>query len=253
MNNTTLLRASICASIFGLGTATAGCASGATEPVTASAEAPTVATAGDEQVPTADLFADAAALDALDEATAEPAASSLATLPPAPWSAAPVDADGENAALVAAWSQADNSSFCAPLSLSSDAIGDANARVSSLAGGWLIEFDQSGAPGVRANGSTCSRCGRGAFGIAGTGMSPDEVFDLDEEQDVTPTFSDGSAVQLAEVEEGVASATVTVQGQGCVYQVWSFLGQDHLDALLAHMRFVRVDRPTDTAVASLGD
>ncbi|NOY90925.1 MAG: hypothetical protein GXP55_06900 [Deltaproteobacteria bacterium] len=242
MKKTTFLRIVLCAT-------TLGCA-GTSEVSSLAIDAPGQASTGDESSP---LLADASELNALDQATESSIDSSLASLPQAPWAAPRISADADQAGLVEAWSQAENSSTCAPLSLSADAIGDAHARASSLAGGWAIEFDQRGAPGVRANGASCARCGRGAFGIAGTGMSPDEVFDLEDGADVTPTFSDGSMVELAAVEEGVASATLTVQGQGCVYQVWSFLGQDHLDALLAHLRFVRVDAPSDTAVASASD
>jgi len=243
MKKTTLLRLVLCAT-------TMGCAS-TTEVSSPTPELTTQATTGAEATDTT-LLADATALNALDDATGASTDTSLASLPQAPWSGQPLEADGDNASVVHAWSLAENSTFCAPLSLSSDAIGDAHARTSSLAGGWAIEFDQHGAPGVRENGTTCAHCGRGTFGIAGTGMSPDEVFDIDDDAPVTPTFSDGSVVQVADVEEGVASATLTVQGQGCVYQVWSFLGQDHLDALLSHLRFVSVDAPHgDTAVASI--
>ena len=64
----------------------------------------------------------------------------------------------------------------------------------------------------------------------------------DEDTDAAPapTYADGSFTEIVS-EDGVASATISVGGQGCVYQVWSFLGEDHLRGLIEGLRIVAVE------------
>lgn len=169
----------------------------------------------------------------------------LAVLPEAPWSGALVPADNLPEAVATALEGAENRSWCAPMVPAS---AGEPARAATLAGGWSLEFDQRGAPGVRANGSSCARCGRASFGVAGTSMGTDEAVDFDADAPVA-MFNDGSTQDVV-AEEGVASATLTVGGQGCVYQVWSFLGEDHLSSLLEELRFVELETPAGSAVAS---
>ena len=101
-------------------------------------------------------------------------------------------------------------------------------------------FDQAGAPGVSESGDTCRRCGRSAFGVAGTSMPVDSLNDEDTDAAPAPTYADGSFTEIVS-EDGVASATISVGGQGCVYQVWSFLGEDHLRGLIEGLRIVAVE------------
>jgi hypothetical protein len=169
----------------------------------------------------------------------------LAVLPEAPWSGALVPASSLPETVATALESAENRSWCAPMVPAS---AGEPARAATLAGGWSLEFDQRGAPGVRANGNSCIRCGRAAFGVAGTSMGTDEAVDFDEEAPIA-MFNDGSTQDVV-AEDGVASATLTVGGQGCVYQVWSFLGEDHLNSLLEELRFVELETATDSAVAS---
>ena len=170
----------------------------------------------------------------------------LALLPDAPWGGERLAVDAIPAEILAAWTNADNGQWCAPLMLP----GAQSVRAAALDGGWSLEVDQRGAPGVRANGQTCRRCGRSAFGIAGTSMAVDTLNDQETDQAPAPTFADGSIVQVEGEEEGVASATVTVGGQGCIYQVWTFLGEDHLRQLVEGLRIVAVQPAMDTAVAN---
>jgi hypothetical protein len=89
------------------------------------------------------------------------------------------------------------------------------------------------------------------FGIAGTAMAPDT---LDPDNDtLTPTYSDGSHAEVEVTDadgESVASVTFTVNGQGCVYEVWSLLGPDHLAELVAGLRFVEPPAVRGGALAS---
>lgn len=162
-------------------------------------------------------------------------ADALASLPEAPWSL-PATSVSTAPVVASAWASAENRGWCAPLA-PSPAV---NARATQLDGGWMVEFDEPGGPGVGEDGERCERCGRGTFGIAGTGMGVDDMMEAP-----SPAFADGSATDVAEAD-GVASATLALPGQRCVYQVWSFRGASHLDELLGSLRFVATP-PTDDA------
>ncbi|MCB9612103.1 MAG: hypothetical protein H6722_06565 [Sandaracinus sp.] len=167
-------------------------------------------------------------------------ADALASLPQAPWSDA---ATSPSAApvIAGAWASAENRGWCAPLAPTLAA----NARATQLDGGWMVEFDEAGAPGVSEDGELCESCGRGTFGIAGTAMGVDEMMEAP-----SPAFADGSAADVSS-EDGVASATLAVPGQRCVYQVWSFRGESHLQELLGSLRFVSTPRTGDTQMADI--
>ena len=179
-----------------------------------------------------------------DDGTGEPVAETAdgEPLPEAPWTADTVDAGDVPRELLAAWNGADNRDWCAPLAPST-ATG-ARARRSSFDGGWAVEFDKRGLPGVTQSGRACTRCGRGAFGIAGTAMYVDDEDPTEAEEQV---MRDGSRVRIevSEDEEGEPSdangvvATIKIRGQDCVYQVWSFGGDAHLQELLRDLRFVQ--------------
>ena len=169
----------------------------------------------------------------------------LSALPPAPWSAQHLASTAVPAQLLAAWANAANRTSCAPIAPAALGAGEgASPRVSDLVeGGWAVEFDRRGMPGMTTSGGTCARCGRGVFGIAGTTMTADSLLTEDDATDVpTPTFADGShlAVEPPSEGESVAAATLTVRGQGCVYQVWSFLGESHVRELVDQLRIVEV-------------
>jgi hypothetical protein len=160
-------------------------------------------------------------------------------LPEAPWHADPLADNDVAEPIVRAWQGAENRDWCAPLAPRSLGQGEgARARISELHGGWSVEFDKPGAPGLEPSGSACEDCGRSAFGIAGTALSPEEVTDLGETR-VAPSFRDGSSASFSH-GDGATAATITVRGQDCVYQVWSFLGEEHARALVGELRFVAV-------------
>lgn len=182
-------------------------------------------------------------------------AAELASLPTAPWAEEPIAPAGVAAMVVRAWQDAENKTECAPVAPRALGAGDgARARRTSLDGGWAVEFDRAGAPGLRRDGRPCESCGRGAFGIAGTAMTPDETVDVDTLRAPEPMFNDGSRADLtmASASSDASAATITISGQNCVYQVWSFLGQEHLQQLVDELRFVDVEQ-TDRRVAELSE
>ncbi len=178
----------------------------------------------------------------------------LTTLPPPPWSAPPMAAADAPRQILAAWERAENRDSCAPLATRSlgRAMG-ARARTSELEGGWLVEFDRPGLPGIDRQGNECDTCGRSVFGIAGTSVSHDAL--LGENDALSPSYNDGSHAEL-EVSDGdgesVASVMFTVNGQDCVYEVWSLLGPDHLAELVAGLRFVEPAQRGRLALADGG-
>lgn len=179
-------------------------------------------------------------MTAANASVAMPEHTMAISLPDAPWTAERMTASAAPRALIGAWRRADNRAECAPLAPTSLGEGQgAHARSASYAGGWAVEFDKAGLPGIGANGETCAHCGRGAFGIAGTTMTPDS---LESEEPPADRWADGSHADVQPTDEDPAQrgrvATLVVNGQGCVYQVWSFLGQEHLDELVAGLRFV---------------
>ncbi len=166
----------------------------------------------------------------------------------APWSAEPMTSDDAPSELLAAWRGAENRDWCAPLAPTSHLEG-ARIRRADYAGGWAVEFDKRGMPGMTRNGRACTDCGRGAYGIAGTAIDVDEEDPMEAEERV---LADGSRVRYevsvdeADTDDGSAAGTVAtlkIRGQDCVYQVWSFSGDQHLEGLIEDLRFV--DQDTD--------
>ena len=219
-----------------------GCSTSASTATTASA--PTPSTQGEELALTAPTPGHLETREAPDAALPEFDAEQLASLPEAPWSEAPLAVTQAPADLLAAWARAENRDWCAPIAPA--ALREVAARAHRLDGGWGVEFDQAGMPGVDEEGELCAECGRGTFGIAGTAMGVDDMMDTP-----APSFADGSAADVAPVEGGVAAATIAIRGQGCVYQVWSFLGEEHLESLVGQLRFVAVQPRGDAQVAGL--
>jgi len=218
-----------------------GCAGGATRTAQAPTIAPVVetaaASAGDDA-----LLSMATSTEEVQQAAAEPA-QDLSALPAPPWSDNALSSHEAPEALLRAWRQADNREWCAPLIPRSLGEGEgATARATTQYGGWGVEFDKRGARGIRDNGALCSYCGRSAFGIVGTAMSPVQIVDdMDAEDGPAPTFRDGSSASIETGDLGSAAATITVAGQGCVYQVWSFLGEEHVRQLVQELRRVQLD------------
>jgi hypothetical protein len=228
--------------------ALSGCGAEAMGPVNSMAApaATPVATTGSSTVVTA-------ASETIVPAVPTAPTLDLATLPTAPWSAPPMAAHEAPRQILAAWENADNRAHCAPLATRTlGAAEGARARTSELSGGWLVEFDRPGLPGIDRQGRECDTCGRSVFGIAGTSMAPEALLSPDADE-LTPTYSDGSHAEVEVVDaagESVASVTFTVSGQSCVYEVWSLLGPDHLAELVAGLRLVEPPADRGGALAT---
>jgi hypothetical protein len=80
---------------------------------------------------------------------------------------------------------------------------------------------------------------RSAFGIAGTGShASDPAYD---EWPDRQTWDDGSSVGYGP-EGGTGPnqlAYLRIEGQDCLYNVWSRLGKEHLEHLIGELRLVR--------------
>ncbi|MEE8330323.1 MAG: hypothetical protein V3R84_00970 [Acidimicrobiia bacterium] len=181
--------------------------------------------------------------------TTAPTASTAAPvidpgLAAAPWSVPPLPSEAVPSILKTAWDSAGNKRFCAALypANANDLAADAIVRTADFGSdAWALAWDRPEGPGRGDDGEYCEECGRSAFGVAGTGLSPDES------TAVWPDhieWSDGSIAGyglegLADPASGAPHlAYLDVPGQGCLYNVWSFLGEDHLTRLLDELRYV---------------
>ncbi len=160
----------------------------------------------------------------------------------APWSAAPLPRSEVPRHLIDDWAGAGNQTWCSalyptdPASLSADGV----TRSADFGGGWAVAWDLPDGPGRDAADGYCADCGRSAFGIAGvdqTGTSTDLSIWPDQ-----LAWDDGSRAGyglegLAAPDSGAPVLSyLLVEGQGCLYNVWSFLGEDHLLALIDSLR-----------------
>lgn len=162
----------------------------------------------------------------------------------APWSQAPLPQSAVPVHLIEDWGTAENQTWCSALYPAGGGalVAGAVSRPAEFGGGWAVAWDLPDGPGRSADGGYCPDCGRGAFGVAGAGLTG-TVDDLS----IWPNqiaWEDGSRAGygLEGLEEPGSGAPllsyVVVEGQGCLYDVWSFLGEDHLLALLNSLRYV---------------
>jgi hypothetical protein len=156
-----------------------------------------------------------------------PAPPPSPALPTAPWSGSRLAAATVPAVFVAEWRKAENRATCAliaPANLGEGA--GATPRRANFSGGWAVAYDR---PGLRS-----------AFGVAGTGSRASEPA-----YDAWPhrrAWADGSSAGYGP-EGGTGPnelAYLRIQGQDCLYNVWSRLGRAHLEQLLESLRFVAV-------------
>ncbi|HYW09461.1 MAG TPA: hypothetical protein VE913_21045 [Longimicrobium sp.] len=146
-------------------------------------------------------------------------------LPPAPWRGSPLATGPAATVALAQWRRAENRATCAPLAPASlGARTAAVPRAASFSGGWAVAFDL---PEMR-----------GAFGVAGTGTLASAP-----SYDAWPhrrAWADGSSAGYGP-EGGTGPsqlAYLRIQGQECLYNVWSRLGREQLETLLEQLRFV---------------
>lgn len=129
--------------------------------------------------------------------------------------------------LVTAWNAADNRTWCSALAIADPSITQGyTAREAEFGGGWGVAWD---APDLRS-----------AFGVAGVGLAPEP--DTASRWPGVVTYPDGS--MLGYGGEGFEAGNpkrlgeLVIPGEGCVHQIWSELGDEHLVSVVASLRFV---------------
>ncbi|MDH3730327.1 MAG: hypothetical protein OES13_04265 [Acidimicrobiia bacterium] len=160
----------------------------------------------------------------------------------APWTLSPLTLNETPRVLVDQWESAENQLWCSALApaFALPEAEDAVARAAYFGGGWAVAWDKPNGPGSTGTSEYCEDCGRSAFGVAGVGLTvkPNTASRL---PDVLE-WPDGSLAGYTglgfEVDNPKRLAELVVEGQGCIYQVWSHLGDDHLVRLIESLRFV---------------
>ncbi len=144
------------------------------------------------------------------------------------------------------WQKAKNRKACAPLVFTDTAGAAINARPAEFSDGWAIAFDL---PRMRS-----------AYGVAGVGLlDTDRASAEEKERQIKaqwpyfrelpglpqPAYAgyglEGAEPYPADTPNGErldSLAYVRVGGQKCLYNVWSKLGRDHLEALLDSLRML---------------
>ena len=147
--------------------------------------------------------------------------------PAPPWLQPALPREAVPQVLLEEWSDAPNRDVCALLAPASPGTNERAApRRAEFSGGWAVAWDL---PDLRS-----------AFGVAGTGVDA-----ADPSYSAWPyslTWSDGSTAGYGP-EGGTGPnqlAYLRITGMGCLYNVWSRLGREHLEHLLSQLRFVAV-------------
>ena len=127
---------------------------------------------------------------------------------------------------LAEWEKADNAAGCAPLILfGAEREQGISLRRANFHGGWAVAYDT---PEQRSS-----------FGIAGAGvLAGGNTYQFPH----TITWTDGSYASYG-LEGGIGPnylAYLTVEGQSCLYNVWSARGKEHLEFLLNNIRTVNM-------------
>lgn len=155
--------------------------------------------------------------------------------PSAPWSGPTLAPDEVPPAYHAAREEAENRDWCALLAFRDPPARESDVeptvRTAEFGGGWGVAYDL---PGLRS-----------AFGVAGTGVEPGP--DTYDDWPHHIRWRDGSRAGYG--PEGGSGpkqlAYLRVEGQRCLYNVWSHLGREHLETLLEELRFVTPLYETD--------
>lgn len=164
--------------------------------------------------------------------------SSSEALPP--WKKNPlIDAAQVSPVILIEWRAAANRAFCAPIAFAEAPPEGTTVRRANFSGGWAVAFDVPGYAGTTAAGTPCGTCGRSAFGLAGTGVEGAGEYEWPNRV----TWSDGSRAGWG--PEGGSGprylAYVEIEGQRCLYNIWSHQGREHLEHLIEQIRLVRTD------------
>jgi hypothetical protein len=145
----------------------------------------------------------------------------------APWRSAPLARSSVPAVYLAQWEKAENKATCAVIAPREVGTAGASAtpRAANFSGGWAVAYDL---PALRS-----------AFGVAGAGVKAgDASYD---DWPYAYDWADGSKVEYGP-EGGTGPnqlAYLRIEGQDCLYNVWSRLGREHLELLLRELRLVQ--------------
>jgi hypothetical protein len=146
--------------------------------------------------------------------------------PRAPWREQPLARASIPAVYVTQWQKAENRATCALVAPRSIGTAGANAtpRAATFSGGWAIAYDL---PNLRS-----------AFGVAGAGVRAGEP--SYSKWPYVQQWDDGSRAEYGpEGGEGPNQlAYLRIEGQDCLYNVWSRLGREHLELLMRELRLV---------------
>jgi serine/threonine-protein kinase len=169
-------------------------------------------------------------------APAPDAAAALVEDPP-PWSAPPLPAKSVPAVYLAQWRKAENRATCPPL-VPTDlgAAAGAQPRAATFYGGWAVAYDKKGLPGRAPSGYDCATCGRSVFGVAGAGVEKGGANPFGKHV----RWSDGSELDYG-LEGGTGPGYLGFLARsdaGCLYNIWSAIGEDHLLQVIAGLRRV---------------
>ena len=153
--------------------------------------------------------------------------TTLLTSDSAPWSHSRLSSSEVPPVLIEQWLIAENKDSCAPVAPKSLLDWEkSTVRSAYFGGGWAIAFDTAET--------------RSAFGIAGAGV--DASGPIYDNWPVKKTWPDGSHIGYG--PEGGSGpkelAYLQIAGQGCLYNVWTHLGRDHLEELVMQLRMVDV-------------
>ena len=147
------------------------------------------------------------------------------SLPAPPWSSTTLELIAVDPVIVDEWMAAENQLWCSALYPAELDPDDAEIRAAQFAGGWALAWDL---PDLRS-----------AFGVAGVGLSPAEDTGI---RMINQVHYEGVVVgydgEGFDPSNERRLAEFAIPGQGCVYQVWSELGDDHLVSLVDSLRFV---------------
>ncbi len=158
-----------------------------------------------------------------------------------PWSGGKLATGIARQVGVEQWSQAANRNS-ARLVLPADVFLTPSqiVRPASPPGGWGVVWDDigTGKPGVLPSGQFCPTCGRAVVGMSASAAAADKAAVL--RSPIAVQWSDGSAVGYSSAPNAARQfvATLFVAGQDRTYQLYSYIGQQHLENLLAQLRFV---------------
>ncbi|MFH1330260.1 MAG: GerMN domain-containing protein [Actinomycetota bacterium] len=163
----------------------------------------------------------------------------------APWSAPPLPASIVPEALVEAWTASENRDSCPALYPEGvpQLSPGAEAFVHEGAG-WWFAWDLPSGPGYGPPEGPipwCTDCGHEAFGVGGAGVASGDEYARWPAQIM---WDDGSRAGYGysgdEAPDSGAPllAYIVIPGRGCLYGVWSFLGEDHFLDLIERLRFV---------------